>query len=378
MLEILEILRPALTAPSFANMLVIFAGWVLTPGRHAITEALVQTRVSGHRHHETFHRFFSRASWSIDDLGRCVFLALRAWTGEVLRIAIDDSLAPKKGPNVFGLGCHLDAARSSRRFKVFSFGHSWVVLAVLVTVPFSERCWALPVLFRLYRNKSTSPADEYKKKTQLARDMLSVLLGWAPEERVELAQDSAYCCREVLRDQPERLVVFGSMALNVALFEGPVVTQGQRRAGRPKKRGKRHPSMQNLALDDTQPWQLCTAALYGEVQQVHFKTLLALWPTVLGDHLLRVVLVRCNTGARRLRVYFATDATLSVVQILETYARRWSIEVCFRDLKQLFGFADSSARTENAVRRTAPFVGLAYSLCVHWFASSPETRKATG
>ncbi|PTL74963.1 hypothetical protein [Vitiosangium sp. GDMCC 1.1324] len=31
------------------------------------------------------------------------------------------------------------------------FGHVWVVLAVLVPVPFSRRVWALPILFRLFR-----------------------------------------------------------------------------------------------------------------------------------------------------------------------------------------------------------------------------------
>jgi len=50
---------------------------------------------------------------------------------------------------VFGIGSHLDAVRSTKRQKIFSFGHRWVVLAVLVSVPFSPRSWALPVLFRL-------------------------------------------------------------------------------------------------------------------------------------------------------------------------------------------------------------------------------------
>ena len=49
-------------------------------------------------------------------------------------------------------------------------------------------------------------------------------------------------------------------------------------------------------------------------------------------------------------------------------AERWSIEVCFRDAKQWLGFADSPARTEAAVLRMAPFVGLVYSVLVLWFA----------
>ena len=53
--------------------------------------------------------------------------------------------------------------------------------------------------------------------------------------------------------------------------------------------------------------------------------------------------------------------------LLEGYGGRWNIEVFFRDAKQWLGFADSPARTEQAVRRMAPFVGLLYSLLVLWF-----------
>lgn len=42
--------------------------------------------------------------------------------------------------------------------------------------------------------------------------------------------------------------------------------------------------------------------------------------------------------------------------------------MCFRELKQLLGFADSSARKRAAVERVAPFVGFVYSMLVLWFA----------
>ena len=63
-LDVLEAFRIALSAPSYANMVVVAWGWVLTRGMHAVTEALVVTRVAGRRHHEAFHRFFSRGTGS--------------------------------------------------------------------------------------------------------------------------------------------------------------------------------------------------------------------------------------------------------------------------------------------------------------------------
>ena len=74
-------------------------------------------------------------------------------------------------------------------------------------------------------------------------------------------------------------------------------------------------------------------------------------------------------GRIPIRVFFCTDPRLFVRTILEGYGQRWAIEVCFRDLEQLLGFADSSARKQAAVERTAPFVGLAYSTLVLWAIS---------
>ena len=73
--------------------------------------------------------------------------------------------------------------------------------------------------------------------------------------------------------------------------------------------------------------------------------------------------------------FFSMDTSLSVPELLGLYSRRWSIEILFRELKQLFGFADSSARKKEAVLRTAPFVGLCYTTLVLWCVSSSDAIK---
>jgi hypothetical protein len=64
-----ETFRIGLTRPGFDNFIVIVSGWLLTQGTHAVTEALVMADVSARRHHEAFHRFFSRGTCSPDKLG---------------------------------------------------------------------------------------------------------------------------------------------------------------------------------------------------------------------------------------------------------------------------------------------------------------------
>jgi hypothetical protein len=376
-LRVLEGLRLGFTRPSFSNMLVVACGWILSQGQHAVTEALVVTGVAGRRHHEAFHRFFSRGTWDPDALGFWMFRQFeRHLAPGAVQIVIDDTLAPKKGPHVFGIGSHLDAVRSTRRHRVFCFGHCWVVLSVLVNVPFSRRTWALPVLFRLYRNlKECKKHDAaYFKKTESARQMLDVFVSWVGDRRVELAADSAYCNDTVTREMPASVVLFGAMRPDAVLTALPKA-KASGVAGRPSKRGGVLPKPQKIATDGRRPWRECTATLYGRAGTVAYKTFDAQWYRACGTGLLRVVIVATNDGKVPFRVFFCTDASLDVVRILETYAGRWGIEVFFREAKQLLGFADSSARKEAAVLRVAPFVGLLYTALVIWFMEGASSSS---
>jgi hypothetical protein len=367
LLDVLELFRPAFSAPSFSNMVVLFAGWVLTGGRHAVTEALVMSRVSARRHHAAFHAFFAYAAWNIDELGLRLAEMIAAEIDGPLFIAIDDTLAPKKGPEVFGIGCHIDAVRSTRKHKIFSFGHVWVTLAILIPVPFSSRRWALPVLFRLYRNKKecAKAGDGYWKKTERAKQMLDAFLARLGDRQIRLAMDNAYCCGLLLRDLPDNLTVYGAMRPDAALYAPPSRRHGGR--GRPSLYGKRLPSLDSIAEDPKTPWKVTTAFLYGEKHRVTYKALIVHWRSVSKDRLLRVVLIRSVKGNIPFRVVFSTSHHDSASAVISSYGHRWNIEVAFRELKQELGFADSSARTPSAVLRTAPFVGLIYTALILWF-----------
>lgn len=391
LLSTLELFRSALTKPGLSNMVVIVLGWILDPG--AVTFALVATMTSGQTHHEKFHRFFSRGTWEPDNLGRLIFMRLLGWLaqGSPMRIAVDDTLAEKTGKNVFGIDSHLDAVRSTKKRRVFSFGHCWVAVTVLMPLPFCKRCWALPVLFRLYRNKKTCAKKnyEYKKKTELAREMLDLIVAWADGRPIELAGDSAYSCSTVVKGLPETVSLFGSMrpdAVITALPEDEEPQQDKtkskrkkvgdkkngkrKRRGRKPKRGKTLPKPEELAKDESCPWQTCTVDLNGKQTKVTYKDYFGQWYRACGVNLLHIVVVLVPNGTVSYRVFFSTNAALSVQEVLSGYSRRWSIEVCFCELKQYLGFADSAARKKEAVLRTAPFVGLIYSLLIIWFVEN--------
>lgn len=369
LLCVLEVLRPAFTPASFALLVVLFDGWVCTPGRHAITEALVTAGVAATRDHTAFHRFFSRGTWEPDAVGHALFRALLAVLDATVPVGlvIDDTLAHHKGPKIFGLGCHLDAVRSTKKTKVFAFGHVWVVLTVDVPVPFARRSFALPIVFRLYRNEAAClrAGVPFKKKTELARELLDLVVQWlkvdAPDRLVALAIDNGYANHTVIGDLSALAAVVGAMRPDAALTtaEGAQVSPA------------------NVAADPTVPWQRLEAWLYGQFRTVEYKTFVASWARVCGTQPLRIVVVRCATGLLPLRIFFCTDAVACARAVLEYYAgTRWPIEVTFRDLKQLLGFSQSSARVEAAVLRMAPWVGYVYTVLVLWFVRLDLTPAA--
>jgi DDE superfamily endonuclease/Archaeal putative transposase ISC1217 len=370
MIGSMEAVSVAFTRPGTRNAWVVFAGWVLTMGTHAVTQALVVTDVARRVHHERFHRFFSRGSWKPDTVGRLLFERIVATLcphGRLV-VALDDTLAPKKGPEVFGLGSHLDPVRSTKGYRVFCFGHVWVVLAVVVSVPFSSRRWALPVLLRLYRTRRECERSghRYRKKTELGRQMVDILAGWATGRDVDVVADSAYCNDTLTRGLSKRVTVIGALRPDAVLTAAPTDAE-RKHTGRRHKRGAALPKPEQIYNDPSYPWHLAKLALYGKPSVISYKSVQAQWYRGAGDRLGRIVIVHVEHGTIGMRVFFCTDSERLAEDVLMTYSGRWSLEVCFKDLKQHLGFADSSARKRAAVERVAPFVAYIYVLLVLWF-----------
>lgn len=364
-LRVVEVMRPAFDPRVFARLLVVLIGWTRTTGRHAITEALCVTGLATERDWTAFHRVFSTARWDLDEIGRALLAwILKRWGEGPLRLVLDDTLCPHKGPHVFGLGCHLDAVTSTRKHRNFRFGHCWIVLSVVVQLPFARTPWALPILFRLYRTHDGA-GEDYRAKTALARELIERALAFVPDREIEIAADQAYSNGPVMRGLPSRVRCYGALRPDAALTAAP--TQAERNKCKHRKKGKALPSPAALAANRRVPWSKTRVTLYGELRTVEYKTCVAQWYHALGPQLLRVVVVRCTSGTRPLRVFFCTDASVSVPQLLTGYSERWPTEPMFRESKQLLGMAHSSARSEAAVRRTAPMAALLYTVLALWF-----------
>jgi len=177
LLECLSAFEDCFTAPSYRRFLTLMHGWLVCIGKHTVTGVMraagvAEEDVSG------YHRFFSRGAWDPQEVGFIVLrLALRLVPNDApVAMTLDDTLARHTGKHIASAGMHRDPLLSTAARPFFHFGHRWVVLAVVVTMPWGKRL-SLPVLVRLYRTDKAAKAAgrPHVKLTDLALQMLTEL-----------------------------------------------------------------------------------------------------------------------------------------------------------------------------------------------------------
>jgi Transposase DDE domain len=316
-----------------------------------------------------------------------------------LLILVDDTLARKSGKGIALATMHHDPLLSTARKPFCSFGHVWVVLALWVPLPMGgARGFALPLLFRLYvgakrggtkdapgrpRRGTRQQAAERAHaahprptKLELARELLALVAGWTAGRIVYAVVDSAYAARPLLECRRANVHVLSRLRPDAALWARP----GRRRPGqrgRPRKRGHRLPTPKAMAATRRR-WDPLPLTLYGRQVTPLVFGCTALWYGALRDQPVRIVIVRDPSGRRRDEAFFCTDLTVDAAFLLESYARRWTIEVAIHDQKQFLGFEDPQNQTAEAVARTAPLAGLVYDLVLLWYAARVQQGHATG
>jgi hypothetical protein len=407
--------KSAFTQPSLENFTALAKGWILCSGRHSISRVIQFIPEGWGSSHSRFYNFFSRARWEPDDLSiHLVPMVLELIPEEMdIHASVDDTLAHRSGSHIWGAGMHYDALRSNygrgaKRVASFAFGHSWVIVSLLVPVPWNRsRLLAVPVLFRLYRSKKTCPAKDYRKRSELASDMVELLCRWLPSNRhLRLLGDDEYATKnvatriakleqEVAEDKsrlslPETIVLCGPITMKAEFYAPPSPYQGR---GRPRKKGQRLPSPRKLADNDSMPWQSTTMHIYGRDVEILTKTQVGLWYESIGSRVVRMVVTRDPKGRIDDRAYFITDPKATVETVVVSYSHRWSQEVLHRNLKQHFGLDDPQngwwrhpkgerrderrpgpapheSRGARAATRTVPFVLVIYATVEIWYVTN--------
>ena len=431
-LAVLRRLRPVFTAPSFANFIVLVAGAVHALGGHRITDLLRAAGFAASKHYASYYRFFSRARWSLDDLGCALFAVVVELLGiDEVELVLDDTLCHRTGKKVALAGMHADPAlKKTTRGRLFSsYGHVFVVLAVHVKLPaVAKTGWALPLLFRLFESQSQggredAPSDRrrengrrraqkkerkrirktdreamngevrrcaekpddgplpeglHRKKTELGAELILLLARKFPGLRFRVLADHLYNGKSVLHavlSQVDNVHIITRGRPDAALYQMPPAREpGQ--MGRPRVKGDRLLSPEQWSQANPSKFTTQVVEMYGRLVEVEVASYLGMAYRSLPGRLLRYVIVRDPAGVYRTDYIISTDTKLSVAEILSAYSHRWPLERTFQDCKQKLCIENPQIQLPTSVRRVVPFGMLVYSLVVLWYLTDGHTEAA--
>jgi len=375
--QLLDPFRGCFRQEAFLNFQQVTVAWLLCPGRRTLSEVWQVCSLRSRRHWTAVYHLFAYAKWDWDELGAilCLLVLTHLVPFGPIWIVIDDTLCHKRGRRVAFGGFFLDPVLSSKSRKVFRYGLNYVVLGLAVRLSFRpDRHHCLPVLWRVFRKKGTAG---HRKRTELAAEMARLVADLAPLREVRLVCDNAYVNASVLRDRPANLELIGPLSMRAALHELPTPRQkGQR--GPQRKKGARLPAPKEMFEDRKRyrpTWsRLCSPRGEKELRVQEVGPLL--WYCACKSQPVRVVLVRDPEGSWQDVALLSTDVRLSAAEVIQGYARRWSIEVTFHDSKQYLGLQDPQVWCQGSVERAHPMAWFCYSLTLLWYASHGEEHES--
>lgn len=383
-LEIIQLLSTfavAMSAPTFANALVLIYGTLLAPGRRTVASALRVMGRGGEQYPSKYHRVFSRARWSPMHLSR-LLLGLLAQTfvpeGVALVILVDETLERRAGAKIGYKGWFRDAVRSVGNKVAVSLGIRWCCLCLLVRVPWSSRAWALPFLAVPVLSEKTV---KRLKKTHRSGVwwtcyLIEKVRAWYPEREITLIGDGGYAAVELVGCcQRLRIKLVSRLRVDAQLYAFAGAQPTSKRGPKPKK-GARLPSLAGVFADPRTIWCPSEVPWYGgQLKSVEYCMGVCLWYTPGQDPVpVRWVLVRyeeksARTGKITIKAsaFFCsdtTDPTITPEQILDWYVSRWNIEVTFEEIRAHLGFETQRHWSVRAIGRTTPCLFCLFSLVV--------------
>ena len=132
-------------------------------------------------------------------------------------------------------------------------------MMLLVRVPWAGRIWGLLFLTVLAPSERyyESQPRQHKKLTDWARQMGMQVRRWLPKRKIILVADSSYAALELLHSLcslPEPVYMVTQLRLDAALYE-PIPPSKPGTIGRPRKKGKRLPTLSQVLTDMQTVWE---------------------------------------------------------------------------------------------------------------------------
>lgn len=378
--SLLFLFAGAFSAPTFETFRYLVVGLLARVGEHSVCGMLQGARLERVWHHSLAHAFFAYRKWCPDRLGLLLLgfvVATFLPAEEPIKLAVDDILFKRSGKRVYGAAWQYDGSAACGQGSKLGYGNNFVIVTVIVRLPFMNRAVSLPVLCRLWQPDPDAKTDrkngkpgrrqrnpQYPSKPELARQMLDLIAALFPGRQVKLVGDSAYATK-AFRGVGDRVIVTSRLKSNAALYAPKPPRTGKR--GQPAKKG---PELGKLAeIAAAADWQQIEVTRSGRRQQMQVHRFEALFYDVWGERPVQIVLVRRLTRTAGYDIaLISMNTTATAAQIIEDYDERWQVEVAIEDAKQITGVGQARNRVKQAIERTVPFGLLCQSLTICWYA----------
>ncbi len=363
---IMTVLMPftqAFSARTWDWAQVLLIGAILAPGKRTVTAALRVLGLKDDKQYQNYHRVLNRAKWSglqVSQILLGILVTTFVSVGVPIVLGADETLERRRGTKIKARGIFRDAVRSSHKYTNYSSGLRWVSMMLLVSVPWSDRVWALPFLTVLAPSPKTNESNGQRHKTSIdwVGQMVGVVRRWLRQRKLVLVVDGGMAAVKLgLRcagyAQPVTLVT--RLRLDAVLHRPPGPQPKSKRGPKPKK-GARLPALAQVLAGPATIWIKQNIAWYGGRQRlIEYVTGTALWYTPGYDPLpIRWVLVRDPLGGFKSTAFFTTDQTADPVQILDWFIMRWGLEVTFEEARAHLGLETQRQWSDLAIQRTTP------------------------
>jgi len=319
-------------------VLLITISW----GRRNISNLYRHLDSRSQPHRSRFNNFMNVDRWEPAVVLRLkaaeLLDALKPRKGDVVEFILDDSKKQKRGKAMAAVNWIHDPV-SGRKIK----GHQYVT----ATLRFGGH--TIPFGVRLYIKKEDGSALKrpFKKTTQLAAELIKE---FDPPEGVQVRVlfDSYYLCPVVVKACRKKGFHFVStLKSNRNLFKN----------GRKLKTGSYGPRL--LRRGSKKTYNISKTK--GRVKYTYVD---AGWLDVSDLGKLHVIFSR-KKGESKVLGLVTDDPKLTAAQMIKHYDDRWSIEVFFKDGKQLLGLGQYQNVSYEAAVTHLHLVCLAYALLTH-------------
>ena len=368
-IEVLAVFRPLFTAPTWRKLMTLLTGTLLAHGRRTVAAALRASGNAQEPNWSLFHQVLNRARWSPLAVSRQLLLLIVETFVPVsacVDLVIDETLERRWGTKISKRGHYRDSALSSRERSVSSPGLRWIVMAVVVTLPWTKQRWALPFLCVLATTPEVSERLSKRHKTvgMWAHQMISLVRRWLPGRSIKLMGDTAYSILELGLQANEQQVTLVTTGRLDAVLHEPPPERTQHTIGRPRVVGKRLPALEQVLQDPDTHWRKLTLDWYGEGERsLEICTGTALWYRYGSAPLpIRWVLTRDPSGKRPPKAIFSTDPAQTAEEIIKDFMKRWSLEVTFEESRAHLGIETQRQWSDRAIERSTPLLFSLYSL----------------